>query len=275
MRAALLLWLLCQPTIAVSQRPHPRPPTPPQQEARRHAQPADSPKPIPDSPPPLARPDSGQAAQPYSDSANEKQEEKLSPDTWIAGFLAFMAFLQLVVFSRQANRLRDSVDESRKATATIRDNAVSELRAYVTVGPPVLPPPALWTKGVILPGIEIQNAGRTPAYELAAAFKINVVTGDFDPRPFLPLDPDEVLGTKSRGMIGPRSEVRSGLPAGYQMNESELAEVRRGERRVYIYGTVRYRDAFKIERHTNYCCYLVLDGEKIRARTAEYGNDAE
>ena len=225
--------------------------------------------------------------QTQAESTQEAQErqEKATNDRKLVEFtkwlvvatavLAAIAFLQAGVFGLQARRLRQSVEEMRATTATIRDNAVSELRPYLTVGPPRFPPPALWTKSIVCPHIEIHNAGPTPAYEVAAAFKADLFADDhnFDPRTVLPLNPDEVLGTKSRGMIGPRSWVCSGLPAGYQMKDWELEVVRRGERKLYIYGTVKYR-TFKIERHTNYCCYLVLDGENVRARTTQYGNDA-
>jgi hypothetical protein len=276
-RALLLLWLLCHPALASSQgQPHPRSPATPPEKTEHHSGPTKGPQRNTDSvlpggalvPPP--------AGQPHPDGDTEKGEQKSRTDLALAiftGVLCLIGIGQLIVFSRQADRLQDSVDESRKATTTLRDNAVSQARAYITVGSVSVPQPDSWTRQPIYAVPQIINTGQTPAYDVAWAFRIEPHPPDFDPRPFLPLNHSD-RGTRSRATIGSQKPLGP-LVRGPVLQEAELAAIRQDTLRLYVYGTVGYRDAFKIVRYTNCCLFIAVDGENVTSQTTEYGNDAD
>jgi hypothetical protein len=265
-RVVLLLWLLCHPSPAASQQP-------PEGGGREHGAEAYDGRAQDTSPVEQVAPDSDDA-----EATNTPQGRaiKATEDAIVilTRYLVVVGVLQLLVFAFQAEMLRRSVNETQKATSTIRDNAISELRAYITLGKMPFPAVSTWTQGPVKGKIEIHNAGRTPAYEMAIAVKAELAGRDFDPRKVLPFDPESVTGLASRGMLGPGDTVNAPIPEG-RLLEQNVSRLQAGTEMIYVYGTIRYRDAFKVERYTNFCRRLVLEGDKAEWRATRYGNDAD
>jgi hypothetical protein len=150
--------------------------------------------------------------------------------------------------------------------------AERQLRAYLTVGPVEFNPPKAIVGQPLRFRYTIHNSGQTPAYKVAPIIKFGLLAPDFDPRTELPLNPEIGEGTKSRGTLGSRRNFRSYRVR--QIEDSAVRAIQRDERRLYLYGTVRYFDVFETEQRTDFCCYIALDGDRWMTRVTEHGNDA-
>jgi hypothetical protein len=179
--------------------------------------------------------------------------------------LAAIGFLQLCVFGLQARRLRQTVE-------AMEDTAERQLRAYAQVTDLRFVPPQATSAQPLSVGYRISNTGQTPAYQVAPAFGLNPYQPDFKPGTALPIKPDGGGGEKSRSTLGPGQH--QGGSCSRLITDAELAAIRRGEQRLYLYGTVWYEDAFKTQRHTNFCCLVALDNDTWTSRLTEQGNDA-
>jgi hypothetical protein len=91
--------------------------------------------------------------------------------------------------------------------------------------------------------VRIRNAGQTPAYRMTAWVKIakgNLSGNDFS-TPDIPLHPD---------ILGPGMERSIEASALRPLTSEERAAVVQGTETVYVFGEIRYWDAFNIE-HTS------------------------
>ncbi len=133
----------------------------------------------------------------------------------------------------------------------------------------------------------IINTGITPAYRLRHhsqveifphplpdGFSLPPIRSEWSPPIVVfPNDPSAFTGTHT---------------AGVAFTAEEIASIRAGSHRVYVFGLGVYRDAFGYERWTSYCSSIVADSEtlerltsnwpernlNVRFETAPIGNDA-
>jgi hypothetical protein len=184
----------------------------------------------------------------------------------------------LAIARAAADAAAQEARASQATVAALERNAKRALRAYVAVAFSSISDYSQisrWTKFPITVFCQISNTGQTAAYGVAWLFRVEIHPSEFDPRTVLPLDPETAGGPRSRPMIAAHSHVHASFE-GRQLTESELMEIRGDSLRVYILGTVTYRDLFKIARRTNFCAYMAIEGENAsRAIPTEYGNDTE
>lgn len=125
--------------------------------------------------------------------------------------------------------------------------------------------------------LDLKNFGSTPAYQLqrraAIGFGAYPRIGEF---PIL----QPLGGYKSD--IGPGDDVFLGpLKAEHLMTPDEIAEIVAGRGAVYVWGAVRYLDAFDKLRCTRFRLLFKGDGTAIAPNTilplehADEGNDAD
>jgi hypothetical protein len=148
------------------------------------------------------------------------------------------------------------------------------LRAYVCVnfGAAVFQNPATRR------GFEVQlllvNAGQTPAYKVGFKLRTEVLPfplpQDFDfAVPENPASSESTLGGHA-----PPITLTGVVPRLY--SEEEVAEVRSGSKRLYIFGTVTYEDVYGVRRNANFCFGVnwLEDGKSMGLFTRRH-NDAD
>lgn len=120
--------------------------------------------------------------------------------------------------------------------------------------------------------ITLENSGQTPAYGLHGA-------RDIDIREY-PLTSE--LRAFDEGadwpkiILGPRSEHMPTISYDRHINAEDLIEVKRGRRALYVWGFVRYTDAFGQTRSSEYCLYYIGDESQNPVGMLAYpaGNNA-
>lgn len=109
------------------------------------------------------------------------------------------------------------------------------------------------------PRAVILNKGNTPAYNVRSYTSTGVYPADLPPQFVFPVP---VLPAEAPGsIIGPGMDriVSSVAPESYPPDIEN--EIRRGlQNRLYLWGEVRYRDAFGSERVTKYACWFLQVG---------------
>lgn len=93
--------------------------------------------------------------------------------------------------------------------------------------------------------IEIRNYGQTPAYETTT--ESGVKLAKFPLVEELPLRAEPPAG---KVIIGPGTPIHNMLPAQRQLTEAEIQQLRDGSMAIYVFGRIKYRDAFKRRRET-------------------------
>jgi hypothetical protein len=187
------------------------------------------------------------------------------------GGIVFVGFLQLVVFGRQAQRLRESIDltrtiadrqerdtrdsiaEAARAATAMRDAAdaaLSQVRIVIAIESPVF----TWgefkldlIQGVVTTGISannvyqpaffVKNAGRSPM-ELRAFCIETVFRDDFRPTYDSQPNYNTIVGVTF--MLERETDVRLSSPETLKFNEEEVAMIDDFKRILWMYGFVRY-----------------------------------
>lgn len=227
----------------------------------------------------------------------EKNVKKSSPDwwlTWFTGALAIVALLQCVLLFRQEKVLKRSVVVSEKSVEVARKSALAmedvaksiavsaqasiesvatskdiaaaqrsfgemQLRPYLSVIPGNYIPQdrEIPYKAEII--MIVRNTGNTPAHEVKFAIRVKIM-------PF-PL-PDEV----DLSMLRFKDDcVSSGDTASGQqffirawldslISDAEIEEFTKGnDKKLYVYGTIWYKDSFGKSHHSNFCQIAMWD----------------
>ncbi|HXQ00993.1 MAG TPA: hypothetical protein VN845_13135 [Solirubrobacteraceae bacterium] len=145
---------------------------------------------------------------------------------------------QGIAFIFQAHRLKQSVDETRRATqATLRiaqteqQTARRQLKAYVFVaGHGVKYDRALEAS------IIVKNFGQTPAYKLRVSIRTLIGgTGEFRESAVSEMPP-------TVGTLGPGATF--GAAVRVDISTEELQTIQAGFQRLFVYGKVTFEDAF-------------------------------
>jgi hypothetical protein len=203
--------------------------------------------------------------------------------------------LQLWVFGRQAKRLRQTVEAAKEQSgdmkesikqatrsaaameqfsaaavvssqaatetvATVKDSMGRQLRAYLCVNfssAGFQNPEAKFLFGVSL---NLLNVGFTPGYKVS--FRAHVDVLDF-PLPNNFAFPLPNISAGSESTLGHGQSLIMGGTVNRLYSEEEAAEIRNGQtKRLYIYGTASYEDAYRIQRYTNFCVSVIWLGDK-------------
>ena len=116
------------------------------------------------------------------------------------------------------------------------------LRAYIGIDDGY----ATWDQSIFIVSVSFKNSGATPAYECKMWFKaaINNVG-----QPFAQTDK---FGAPT--IVGPGQQLR--LDTQIQTDGTALQSVAAGAAKIYVWGRVEYRDAFKIARYFHFRCTM-------------------
>jgi hypothetical protein len=229
------------------------------------------------------------SAQRKADSTQraKESEQKATTDRWmiwLTGGIVLVAIAQVLLFRKQLGLMHDSMTDTRKAaiaatdgaaaakeaadatTASVelaKDTAQRQLRAYVGIH--IAPPPpqqdfARTQEAVVRPW----NHGQTPARNFRFKGWYEVA----DPLPSG--DHPRAISEETRGDTkpGPRScdpTVAKDINALYdsiRSNATNAAEISHAvlnptAKRLYLYGTYLYEDAFGDWHHTDFCVQYV------------------
>lgn len=203
---------------------------------------------------------------------NQQQRDDEAASRWLTvkltGLLTLFALLQTVVFGLQARQLKRTIE------ATDR-NAARELRAYVSVGRPLILHQDLNTGFKFELHPSIKNAGQTPAYQVFTVCKVDILPHPLPQGFVLPMDQ---LERQPSGTLGPGEALNLRYWLDRLVFEPELQDIKAGStHRLYVYGAVFYRDAFVPEaRTTRFCQWLEWsrDGTTALAMNTPEYNDA-
>jgi hypothetical protein len=158
-----------------------------------------------------------------------------------------------------------------------RDTARRQLRAYLSVtttGPPekfagLQPgrPNVEATKAVLF----IKNGGQTPAY--AVSYWIGITIAEFPLKTPLPTPP--ITFKLARSIIGSGDATTAIAQSLRPMTLDEERRVQKGEMAIYVFGEVKYRDAFRVRRHVTFRLFNQLWHGRVGSLDIdEEGNEA-
>jgi hypothetical protein len=223
---------------------------------------------------------------------SEQQAAKSAPEggNWLtkdaAGFFAFglvvVGIFQLGLFIWQLWLIRESLNdaktaaeaakESADATAlqaqvardtlvVMQDTARREMRAYVVVNYARLVHQDNANGYRFEPRLLLLNTGRTPAYDVN-------YRASADALPFpLPEDftfPTNDFPINSNSTLGTAQNFTMNAAVPRLFSDEEIEEVKQGvARRIYMWGTATYRDAFATNHYTNFCVSVVFYADRI------------
>jgi hypothetical protein len=147
----------------------------------------------------------------------------------------------------------NAVGASANAANRLAKANERQLRAYlsVNVGTVIFQNETISQPFVVLP--DCVNDGQTPAHEMSYNARANILPyplpDDFD----FPMKPEQAIITSS-AVVGPHRSFQLGAALDRFCDADEVDNIRWGKyERLYVYGTVRYRDAFGEPRWTNFC----------------------
>lgn len=184
-------------------------------------------------------------AKPEGEQKNEREEEdwwaKLIADP-IALFTCLLFFATLALWWT-----------TRKLVLGAEDTATRQLRAYVSVK---LDGKMFYgADGCLNAPFITKNNGVTPTNEMRCSFFIGLFRFPLD----VELDPPVFSPTSSNAALFPGEQVRQYATLPAKLNQSELAVIKKGEAAIYVWGEVRYTDAFNKERSTKFRLYSTGD----------------
>lgn len=225
-----------------------------------------------------------QAPADHSNAAQNEEEadRKANPDWWMAwltGGLLFVALAQIGLFWWQLNIIRRSQTDTRLAAkAAMRSvkhaekTSIRQLRAYVGAIMTLLDKKAsidddggtYW----------IKNFGQTPAYEVRSYAKYHVEAGE-NARCPANLDFGNLEGDSgSVATLHQGQETRVRFYADLESFKTLKSDVLKGYLTLFIFGLIRYKDAFGEPRWTKFC-FRFKRGEKPVIEMCEKHNEAD
>ena len=183
---------------------------------------------------------SGQGTQ-HDDGTNNEKEKRIL-DLFLVvftGVLAIVAFFQWRTFRTQAQQLQQTNE-------VMKDTAQRQLRAYVCISSGIIE----FSRGRDVPIVKVnyKNCGQTPAYDVRSWIHIWITD---DPlKEILPVPPEDYMTSVS--IIPPGGFHFMVIEKDPPIPSNVLHLIGTSQGTVYIYGEIRYRDAFNIERFTRY-----------------------
>jgi len=101
--------------------------------------------------------------------------------------------------------------------------------------------------GTVQAHVVMKNCGQTPAYDVTACIGIGL--GPYDPNAPLPQLP---VDRNSKSMLGPGAEHHLTVFLAGELTQQHVAQLENGQFGFHVIGRVEYRDAFGVERFTNF-----------------------
>lgn len=150
-----------------------------------------------------------------------------------------------------ATAVAASAKVSEDSLALYKDANVRQIRAYLTLGFGSVIEQNAATGYRYEVRMTLQNVGITPAYNVAINTHVAVL-----PWP-LPDDfkfPDFDASKSNGSVMGPhQNNIITGI-AEKIYSDDDVREITSGpSKRLYVYGTVKYQDAFGVDRQTTFC----------------------
>jgi hypothetical protein len=173
-------------------------------------------------------------------------------DTWLkwyVGLTGVIAFFSVVAAWAAIKQAYATRQKERAWIIAVMEDVPESL---------VQPPPstaALVVTNIYRLACKVQNKGNSPAWVTERADKMQVVAARNDWSAELPSQPDYGELTKL-GDFGATLPPNGMMPATFLLRPNDAASVERGENALYVYGIVKYRDAFKTKHETRYCYRL-------------------
>lgn len=183
--------------------------------------------------------------------------------------------------ARAAAAMRDvatavaaSAQAANETIAVFRDANVRQMRAYLTVGFIGVLPQDPVTNYRFEVRMNLQNVGNTPAYKVRSNTYVSVL-------PF-PLPHDFVFPEFNEALSAPavmmphQGNIISGF-ADRVYSDDDVHEISFGSgKRLYVYGTVKYKDAFDMDRQTIFCQEIeYLKNNSFMSRNTHDYNEAD
>lgn len=172
----------------------------------------------------------------------------LSKIQLILGVIGAALLFLTLFYGRQA--ARGAVVAARAAqasVATASDTAERQLRAYVSVTPATLQNfKTPWTVGY---DCVVKNHGQTPASEINYVFGTGVFPNPLPPDFAFPA-PDRAI--IKNGALFPDKEYFVWFRHNEDLAAQDIADVESDAKRLHVWGTARYRDAFGRMRTTEF-----------------------
>lgn len=179
------------------------------------------------------------------DLRNFAQEQEVDTQKSIHEAARAAAAMEQVATAMAAN-----TKSTQETIALYKDANIRQMRAYLTVSFGSVIPQDLASNYRFEVRMVLQNVGNTPAYSVLTEAHVDVL-------PFpLPLDYNflKSAGTNSSAtVVGPHQNFILTGVAPQLYSDSDVSEIKTGlKKRLYVYGTVAYEDAFGIKRYTNF-----------------------
>ena len=174
---------------------------------------------------------------------------------------------------RQAEEMKESLEianrsaqASERTVKTMEGTAERRLRAYVAVE--TISINEVFAGGTPYTEVRIKNFGQTPAYKFSCLGGITLGTS-FD---ILPPATGSIITPQSG--LPPTATVVHKDGARRPLKPEEIAALTTGAQTLWVYGIITYRDAFGIDRFTNYR-FMIGGGVGIHNTmcTCEEGNN--
>jgi len=178
---------------------------------------------------------------PDGEQKNEKKDgswfSKLVADP--IAFFTFLLFLATVALWLATRRLVQGAE----------DTALRQLRAYVSIK---LDEKLFYdSNGLLNAPFITKNHGVTPANFMLCSLQIGLFRFPLDTE----LDPHSYPSTSSNTALFPGEQVRHYATFPSKLNQAEIQAIEKSEGSIYVWGEVRYKDAFGIQRSTQFRMY--------------------
>lgn len=142
---------------------------------------------------------------------------------------------------------------------------IRQLRAYISVTCNFIR--SFDDKTLASAKFRIRNCGATPAHMVRTVAAVSV----FDyPLPESFHFPPITNQPGPSFALFPAQDMRGESWANRPFTQAEIDELRAGKKRIYIYGTARYRDVFRCNRHTNFSASVRADSDTLIKLTSSY-----
>jgi hypothetical protein len=221
------------------------------------------------SPPPIYPSEQQPAAQATEKQPHEKQHtfsgliNFLFPDaisiftfwlvvaTIVLGIIAYVQidFLRRAegISAKIAQAAKDSAEAAKDAVTLSDKTAERQLRAYVFISKAEISD--IMSNQNLTAKIAVRNFGQTPAYDVETS--IGIQTAQF---PLVLKLPMAIQKTKT-GAVGPGGDIMLNFNGDSPSPVEWRPRFAQKGGAVYLYGTIKYVDAFKIPRFTNFRLY--------------------
>ena len=168
---------------------------------------------------------------------------------WYVGLTALIALFSGAAAGAAAIQARATQQKERAWLVAVMEQVPDSL---------VQPPPGTETKfvtSIYRLACKIENQGNSPAWVNEWAARSHVVPASTDWKVELPQTPK--YGDVTRvGDFGSTMPPRAMMPLPFYLDPQDALAVEQGTQALYVYGFVKYRDAFKKRRETRFCFRL-------------------